>query len=315
MIEVKKHISNNIYYLYSASFFLIISVGFLPFFRNGLSLIWNIDGIGQYYPAFLYIGKYMRELLSGVLHGKMVIPMYDLSIGMGEDIIGCLNYYGFGDPMNILAIFATQNNGAMVYAIVFFFRLYLSGISFIVYCKKVSIKTGGMLIGAMLYVFCGFAINGGMCYIEWLSVLFYFPLVLAGVESILKDKKNIWLFILSVWYAGMCGFYFLYMTSLVLALYCAVRVIAVYGVKQVIAKCLYLFGGYLLGIGIACPILFPTVRGFLNSERNTQTLSMILQSWWWKPAYGNLLNFIKQTVIPSAPLNYAIGIVPVEWGG
>lgn len=312
--KIKKAIMNDMNCLYSLLFISLVCIGFSPFVKNGLSLIWNIDGIGQYYPAFLYIGKYIRELLRGLTHGEIVLPMYDLSIGMGEDIIGSLNYYGFGDPINLLAVFANQNNGAIIYAVVFFVRLYLSGISFIVYCKKIQIKTSGMLVGAVLYAFCGFAISGGMRYMEWLSVLFYFPLILTGVESILKDSKNVWLFVLSVFYAGLCGFYFLYMTSLILAMYCIVRITATYGIKHVVSKTLYLLGWYLVGIGIACPIVFPAVDAFLHSERNTQTLGWILQLWWWKPALGQVVNFIKSSLVPAA-YNYAMGIVLVEWGG
>lgn len=314
ILKSKKVLVNNIYCLYSICFLLLIGIGFIPFYKNCLSLIWNIDGIGQYYPSFLYIGKYLRELLGGLIHGKIVMPLYDLSIGMGEDIIGCLNYYGFGDPINILAIFATQNNGAMVYTVVFFLRLYLSGISFIIYCRKMSIGINGVLVGAILYDFCGFAISGGMCYIEWLSVLFYFPLVLAGVEAIFRDNKNIWLFVLSVFYGGLCGFYFLYMVSLALALYCVVRITAVYGYKHVVKKSLYLLGFYLIGLGMSSPILLLSVYSFLKSERNTQTLSGLLQLWWWKPRFRNVWNFIKQSIIPTK-YNYASGIALVEWGG
>lgn len=51
--------------IYTTPFFLIIAIGYSPVYLQGKSLIWEIDGIGQYYPAFLYIGKFIRTFLTG----------------------------------------------------------------------------------------------------------------------------------------------------------------------------------------------------------------------------------------------------------
>lgn len=59
------------------------------------------------------MGQYLWEYSYICLHGNLVHPLFDSSIGMGEDIIGTLDYYGFGDPLNVLAVFATKENGAM----------------------------------------------------------------------------------------------------------------------------------------------------------------------------------------------------------
>lgn len=121
------------YLLFSVLFLFVIVVGYTPVYLSGKSLIWNIDGIGQYYPAFLYIGQYLRNALAG---GG--IPSYDLSIAMGENIVGCLNYYGFGDPISLLAIFATEDNGYIIFAVTYFIRVCLAGFAMIYYLDTIK---------------------------------------------------------------------------------------------------------------------------------------------------------------------------------
>ena len=97
---------------YNVIFALVCIIGYSSFWIRGKSLIWEIDGLGQYYPSFLYIGQYLRECFYNCFHGNFGLPLFDISIGMGDDIIGTLNYYGFGDPLNILAVFETKDKVA-----------------------------------------------------------------------------------------------------------------------------------------------------------------------------------------------------------
>jgi len=169
------------------SFFLILSA-YIVFIRHDRSLVWYIDGVGQYYPTFLYIGKYLRTFLAGLSQGIFSMPAFDLSIGMGEDIIGTLNYYGFGNPVNLIAVFATSSNGAQLFTLSYFLRLFLAAMAFRYFCRQFSSDPFYSDIGALIYIFSGFAMIGGAKYIEWLSVLIYFPLILAGCEKLIKGQ-------------------------------------------------------------------------------------------------------------------------------
>ncbi|MCD8241320.1 MAG: YfhO family protein, partial [Lachnospiraceae bacterium] len=244
-----------------------------PVCHDGVSIIWNLYGIGQYIPSFLIIGQYLRDFLTGLLHGALVLPVWDLSIAMGEDIVGALNYYGFGDPINLLAIFATRANGVYVYMFCFFLRLWLAGQTFRLYCREVGMEYRASLAAALSYAFCGFAVYGGGRYIEWLSVLIYFPLLLIGAERIMKDRQKPWILTLTVAYAARCGFYFLYMSCLCLGVYCAVRLVSIYGWKpfrRLLRKCLTLLRHFIPGLLLAAPVFLPAVSAYLNSERLTQ---------------------------------------------
>ena len=302
--------------LYSVSFVVILIIGFAPFFQSDLSFIWDIDGIGQYYPAFLYIGQYLREFITNIINGRFYLPVYDLSIGMGENIIGCLNYYGFGDPINIIAIFTNNTNGMYIFALRYILGLYLAGVSFCVYARKVGLKGTSAIIPGLIYAFSGFSIDGGLRYYEWISVLFFFPLMLAGIEDIINDKKKWKLFLVSVTYGALCGFYFLYMASLAAAVYCLIRMIWKYrNIRKIIATGCYCLFIYVWGICIASPIFFPAVRAYLNSKRNGVPISEIMNVYLFKPNSDGLRCWLKLSVKPSSFYNYYFGMLLMEWIG
>ncbi len=260
---------NNFIIRYTVLFGGIVLLGFSPFFLSNRSLVWATDAVGQYYPAFIYIGQWLQEALQNILHGNFTVPFFDLSIGMGEDIIGCLNYYGFGDPVNLLAVFVTEQNSAYLYTALYFLRLYLAGIAFYKYCDYMDLNRSYINMGVLCYLFYGYTLSGGSRYIQFLSPLIYFPLILLGCEKIFREQKSR-ILTFSVAYAALCNFYFLYMVSLALAVYCAVRLISrygVYGYQEIIKKCLCCIGQYLLGIALSAPILLPSLTAFFGSLR------------------------------------------------
>ena len=153
----------------------------------------------------------------------------------------------------------------------YFLRLYLSGLCFRKYCSYFGLDEILSNAGALCYTFSGYALIGGARYMQFLTPAIYLPLILLGCEKILHEKK-ISLFALSVAYAALCNFYFLYMTSLFLVLYYIVRYISVYGIKKfsgIFKEIMICIGSYLLGVMLAAPILFPSICSFLNSARNT----------------------------------------------
>ena len=301
----------NSYVLFTFLFFLVVSISYSPIYLEGKSLIWEIDGIGQYYPTFLYIGKFIRTLLTG---GGT--PCYDLSIAMGENIAGCLNYYGFGDPINLLAIFATKDNGHIIFAITFFIRLYLAGLAMMFYLKTINVGKHGRVIASLGYCFTGFTLFGCTYYIEWLSALIILPMMLAEAERYIIKKGNPILFSLSVCYGALCGFYFLYMISLTLAVYCVVRMIAIDGkvkIKKIIKTGLVLLWWYLLGLGLAAPILLQALDAFLSSERNNQALGVIANISNYIPSIKSWVIFVVFSIVPKLPRYYQLGITVFHW--
>ena len=72
------------FWAYTAIFVLVCILGYSPFWTQGKSLVWKIDGLGQYYTSFLYIGQYLRKYFFNCLRGNVALPLFDISIGMWD---------------------------------------------------------------------------------------------------------------------------------------------------------------------------------------------------------------------------------------
>ena len=73
----------------------------LPLFRN--------DGVQQHLSALVYYGRYLREIVKGVLfEHRLAIPLWDFCLGYGSDVYDTLHYYVIGDPFALLAVFVPQ---------------------------------------------------------------------------------------------------------------------------------------------------------------------------------------------------------------
>ena len=91
------------YIAYSVIFLLFSALIIYIFYHQGYCFVWGKDGAAQHYPTLVYIHRYIREFFGNLLHGRWRLPMVDYTIGEGMDVITTLNYYGFGDPLLLLA--------------------------------------------------------------------------------------------------------------------------------------------------------------------------------------------------------------------
>ncbi len=297
---------NSIYLKYSVIFIVLSTIVFRSFIFEGRSLIWDEDGIGQYYPTFLYIGQYIRDCFIRFIAGDFRFPVYDLSIGMGENIVGSLNYYGFGDPFNLMAVFATKENGASLFSLLYLLRLFFSGLAALLFCKEMKLEQFPSLIGALIYTFCGFSLVGGLKYAEWTYAVILLPLILTGAERVIRGKSCL-LFLLSVIFGAVSGFYFMYMVSLTLTCYCLVRII----VLRQFQKIWKLTAVYFLGICLAAPLFFPPLLQVMASKRDSNVFHVLLNFWNYIPDFTYLFRFLSGSVRPS--VGYMTGISIFEW--
>lgn len=140
--------------------------------------------------------------------------------------------------------------------------------------------------------------------------------MLAEAERfITKKKSKPIIFSLVICYGALCGFYFLYMTSLALAVYCVVRIIAVNGkfdIKNLFETCFKLLGWYLLGIGLSAPFLFQALDGYFFSERNSQEINVITSISGYIPSIVSLVNFGVFSINPRG-YRHEFGITIFHW--
>lgn len=260
------------YGVYTLMFLLMCIVAFLPFFTEGKSFVWGAgveDGLSQHFSALAYYGEALREFFRNLLAGHPKLVMWDMSLGYGADILSTLNYYAIGDPLNLLYGFVSPKNTETMYDFMILLRMYLAGITFIMYARKMKKRSYGTVIGALVYVFSGFCFRLGLRHPFFINPMIYFPLLCLGIEKIYQRERP-YVFIFAVCVSAMSNYYFLYMLTIFAVIYAWIRFYKYTEENKI--KTFFLtilkFGiYYTLGIAMAAVILLPSVIGFLGNGR------------------------------------------------
>lgn len=260
------------YGVYTLMFLLMCIVAFLPFFTEGKSFVWGAgveDGLSQHFSALAYYGEALREFFRNLLAGHPKLVMWDMSLGYGADILSTLNYYAIGDPLNLLYGFVSPKNTETMYDFMIVLRMYLAGITFIMYARKMKKRSYGTVIGALVYVFSGFCFRLGLRHPFFINPMIYFPVLCLGIEKIYQRERP-YVFIFAVCVSAMSNYYFLYMLTIFAVIYAWIRFYKYTEENKMKNFCLTIlkFGMYYtLGIAMAAVILLPSVIGFLGNGR------------------------------------------------
>ena len=260
------------YGVYTLMFLLMCIVAFLPFFTEGKSFVWGAgveDGLSQHFSALAYYGEALREFFRNLLAGHPKLVMWDMSLGYGADILSTLNYYAIGDPLNLLYGFVSPKNTETMYDFMIVLRMYLAGITFIMYARKMKKRSYGTVIGALAYVFSGFCFRLGLRHPFFINPMIYFPLLCLGIEKIYQRERP-YVFIFAVCVSAMSNYYFLYMLTIFAVIYAWIRFYKYTEenkMKNFFLTILKFGIYYTLGIAMAAVILLPSVIGFLGNGR------------------------------------------------
>lgn len=286
---------NSLVIMYTGVFALCTILILLIFCIRGNSFVWSADALNQYYPVLEYIRRYVKALF---FQGEF--QQFDLSIGLGEGIIPTLNYYGFGNLFTLLLLFVPDGGTVFFYGILIFLHIYLSGISFLYWCKCMNYQNKKVVImAASFYAFSAFSLVQGLEFWTFLTPMVTLPLVASGVRNVFeKSEKKVskYVMIAAIFFQSLNGFYFLYMITLFIFIYflicCFCEEISL---KKSLRLGIKLFFQCALGVCMAGVILVPAILGYLQSARMMKSKENGLFYSW-----ESYLNFIKNLFIPRA---------------
>ncbi len=269
--DVIKHNENRKYYLFYSLLFAIMSLAvFSYFYLNGKTLISHGDGIRQHYKVFLYFSRYLKEIIHTLISShKLVIPQWDFNIGEGSDILASLHYYAINDPFIFPIVFVPELYVYAYYDFIVILKMYLSGLAFICLCLYTGRKNFyAVLSGSMIYVFCYWVLLNASRHIFFLTPMLCMPLVILGVEKILREDKP-GVFLWSVFLSAISQFYFFYMVVLLTVFYVAIRALTLYktDVKKMLQLVWKLLLPALLGLGMAAIVVAPMFYILINNGR------------------------------------------------
>ncbi len=265
-----KHDKTDFYALYTVAFSLISLFIFMCFYLNGKSLIWSHDGVPQHVNSLAYYGKYLREILYTLLkEHRLSVPMWDMHIGYGSDILTTLHYYVIGDPLTLPAVFVPEDKTEYLYEILIFLRIYLAGITFSRYCFYHKNPKQATFLGTLVYIFAGWTIYASMKHPYFSNPMIYLPMILMGIDKIYKKEKP-FIFIWSTALAAMSNFYFFYMLCIFMFLYAAFRYFVMFAKRSVsdVRKWFVKFlGYYAVAVLMAGVILLPVLVPLFGTDR------------------------------------------------
>lgn len=329
MLKNRKSNRRLRYVLAYTILYLILAGLLVLFFRlQNRSLVYHADAWRQHLRALAYYGKWLRGNLWHLLHDHSLTPQaWSFGLGYGSDVLTTLHYYCIGEPLTALSVFVPERFTKYYFEFLILLRPYLAGLSFSAYAEYTisrkqlhgtgSCTTTGsgsfpILCGALCYVFSGTVLYLGMLHPFFVTPMIYLPLLLLGVEKVLRERKPR-IFLVTVWLAALSNFYFFYMLAWMTAVYALVRVIArtrgeqairnagasnagagqthrgncASWIPEAIRRLLQLLGYATAGTMAAGAVLIPILVQFQSDPRNATSYGLPL--FYEKEYYSELL--------------------------
>ncbi len=168
----------------------------IPFYTNGYDDWWH----------FLKTGEF---------------PLWDSNTVLGVNNIGANSFYYFLNPFFLPILICPRGLIPQGLAILMILKMALAGITFRAYLKYLGVEEKTARIFAIAYAFCGWNLYY-MWFNHFMEVVVMFPLVLLGIEKVLKEKKP-WTLMMALFVLGLANYFFLVVSCFAGVMYAGFR--------------------------------------------------------------------------------------------
>ena len=259
MINLKTSAKSKLFFSYSILFLITVSMCFVPLLISGRTFVAAQNGFNENLSAFSY---FLSKLKS------FSFAQYDFSLGLGKSAVPLVQSFGLCDPLNLLGVFFPKTSLFFLYSLLFFVRLFLCGLSFLIYSKYRKFDEFTSILGALIYTFSGIPLIFGVQNQAFLSAMIYLPLLCFGIERILACKRP-FVFTTFIFLSSISNFQFFLPLALFSILYFLIRFFFVIEKEnhwQFYRYFLVFAFGLVLGIALGgyalMPHFFSTVANF-----------------------------------------------------
>lgn len=224
---------------------IFIQRGIFPFGDNSFL---RTDMYHQYAP---FMNEFMEKLKTG---GSL---SYSWNIGMGSNFVALYAYY-LASPFNWLAILVPQSLMIEFLTYMLVLKIGFCGLTFCYYLSR-HFKTRdlGISFFAIFYALSGY-MAAYSWNVMWLDCLVLAPLVLLGLEQLVKENKCL-LYCITLGLSILSNYYISIMMCIFMVLYFIVLMVMEQDHKGFMKKCVN-FGIYsLLAGGLAAVLLLPVL--------------------------------------------------------
>lgn len=276
-MQVKKS-NPDASFVYALSFFIPVTILILIYILRGVYPFGNecflrSDMYHQYAP---FLAEFQNKLKTG---GNLT---YSWNIGMGVNFSALYAYY-LATPINWIFLILPQSILIEMMSVILILKVGLSGVTFSYYiCKRYNSAhptvAGISVFYALSAYVCSYSWN-----VMWLDCIWLLPLILLGIECLVKDGKGL-LYCISLALCVLSNYYIAIMVCMFCVLYFVLQMVCCKEAwKKWFDRCMR-FGIFsLLAGGIGAALILPayyalslTVSGEFNfPEKLTRYFSVL----------------------------------------
>ena len=261
---------------YIAAFFVPVVIMIIIFAQRGIfpfgeESFLRTDMYHQYAPFF---SEFRHKLAEG---GSL---LYSWDIGLGVNFAALYAYY-LASPLNWLLILCPGKYVIEFMTAAIVLKIGLAGLSFTCYLRK---RSGVTDFGACFFgIF--YALSGYMAAyswnIMWLDCIVLFPLILLGLEQLVREKKGL-LYCISLALSILSNYYISIMICIFMVIYFAVLMVLDWeNFKDGWGKCIGLFAGCsLLAGGLAAVVLLPEIFALQSTASGEMSFPQTVESYF-----------------------------------
>jgi len=229
----------------------------------------------QFYPWTDYFGQYvtMTHYYWDCWHTFFktgYFELYSPNTYIGSDNIGSNAYYGLFDPFLFICYLFPRDWVPQTFAIATWFKGAAGALAMRAYLKYMGLSEGTSKIGGVAFAFNGW-VNYFVGFPSFVSVAFAFPMILLGIEKVIKEKKPAVL-VSGLFLLGIMSFFFLVIGCIWGVIYAVWRYF--WTIKSRNTKDNWTVIGlgvasFAVGILLSSWTLFPSIRESALSGRTT----------------------------------------------
>ncbi len=309
--QESRGIDRLLYYAgYSLLFVVMAYFIFFPYIQQDRTLIWYIDGIGQYVPKAIRFMRCMPEILSSILHGNLDYQQYDFTTGLGS------TFTVSHEPVYWLYLFFKPSQVETAYSFQVILRYFLAGISISAMLRYFKRSRFTCYLASMAYTFCGYAIFTGTRHGMFQIPMILLPLLIVSMEELVTRKRWVLLTLLTA-VSLLSSYYFMYMNTIALGIYFLARILCTEeyrNLKTFFSRGLMITGCYIIGCAMGSVTLFNSFGGYVGSSRSAgESVSSFISTtpFFYRPLWISdfFIGFISDYYSPGLWLR--IGLAPI----
>ena len=268
---------------------ILISISFYPHLFNHVPYIGGFDSRGIYR---LFYQEFQQMIYNSIFQGTL--PFWSWNTFLGSNFWASKSYYLIGDIYNYIFIFSDMH----YYTILLFItilKIYVSAFTFYIYGTHRGWNAKWVILGSLFFSFSAWSME----YIEqpmFLSFYSLLPLYFYGVEKIIKNKRYT-VFVFTTFFLVSINYYLFLTLTLCSIIYYLYRYYEINEkFRGIVVDILKILPFYLLGVGLAAPIILPSGLFILMNDRLANTTYNL----WFFDDIRVYLHMLSTFFVPSS---------------